>query len=70
MVYIENGNRLNRKKLDELRIGPFKIEHKISNSIYAIKTGRRGHDTSIFHLTKLLPATDESEGRKPGVFSS
>jgi hypothetical protein len=24
-VYVENGNRLNRKKLDELKIGPYKI---------------------------------------------
>lgn len=70
MVYIENGNKLNRKKLDELRIGPFKIEDKISNSIYTIKTGRRKQDTSIFHVTKLLPATDKSDGRKSQVFSS
>ena len=28
-VYIENGNRLNREKLDEIRIGPFRIEKKI-----------------------------------------
>lgn len=62
MVYIENGNKLNKKKLDELRIGPFKIENKISNSIYTIKTGRRNQDTSIFHVRKLLPATDESDG--------
>lgn len=69
MVYIENGNKLNRKKLDELRIGPFKIENKISNSIYTIKTGRRNQDTSIFHITKLLPATDESDNRKSQGFS-
>lgn len=61
MVYIENGNKLNRRKLDELRIGPFEIEKKISNSIYTIKTGRRNQDTSIFHVTKLLPATGESD---------
>lgn len=34
MVYVENGNKLNRNKLDELKIGPFKITEKISNSIY------------------------------------
>jgi len=27
-IYIENGNKLNRKKLEELRIGPFTIEKK------------------------------------------
>lgn len=61
MVYIENGNKLNRKKLDKLRIGPFKIKNKISNSIYTIKTKRRNQDTSIFHVTKLLPTTDEND---------
>src|SRR5436190_18060179 len=34
LVYVENGNRLNRKKLDELRIGPFEIIEKLSDSIY------------------------------------
>lgn len=54
-VFIENGNKLNRKKLEELRIGPFIIEEKISNSIYKIKTERRNQDTSLFHVTKLIP---------------
>lgn len=36
MVYVENGHKLNRRKLDELRIGPFKIEKKLSQSIYKI----------------------------------
>lgn len=58
MVYIENGNKLNRKKLDELRIGPFKIQRKISNSIYKLMTDRRNQDTSWFHITKLIPITD------------
>ena len=39
MVYVTNGNRLNRKKMDEIRIGPFEIEKKISDSIYKINTG-------------------------------
>ncbi|MGR0202262.1 hypothetical protein, partial [Klebsiella pneumoniae] len=54
-VYIENGNKLNRKKLDELKIGPFEISEKISNSIYKIKTGRGKKETGFFHITKLLP---------------
>ncbi|OXU16485.1 hypothetical protein TSAR_011681 [Trichomalopsis sarcophagae] len=36
MVYVENRNKLNRKKLDELRVGSYKITEKISNSIYRI----------------------------------
>jgi len=54
-VYIENGNKLNRKKLDELRIGPFKIIEKISNTIFKIETGKRNEETGLFHITKLIP---------------
>ncbi|XP_072392450.1 uncharacterized protein [Diabrotica undecimpunctata] len=55
LVYVENGNRLNRKKLDELRIGPYKILKKISNSIYEIDTGHRKTQSNFFHITKLSP---------------
>lgn len=58
-VFIENGNKLNRKKLEELRIGPFTIKEKISNSIYKIKTGKRNQDTSLFHVTKLIPVLED-----------
>jgi len=54
-VYIENGNKINRKKLDELRIGPFKITEKISNTIFKIETGKRNEETGLFHITKLIP---------------
>ncbi|XP_039315348.1 uncharacterized protein LOC120359937 [Solenopsis invicta] len=60
-VFIENGNKLNRKKLEKLRIGPFTIEEKVSNSIYKIKTGRRNQDTSLFHATKLIPLLEAEE---------
>lgn len=54
-VYIENGNRLNRKKMDELRIGPYKILRKISNSIYEIDTGHKKAESNLYHITKLSP---------------
>lgn len=54
-VYVENGNRLNRKKLEELRIGPYKILKKISNSIYEVDTGHRKAESNIYHVTKLTP---------------
>lgn len=60
LVYVENGNRLNRKKLDELRCGPFEIIEKISDSIYKLKTGRQRKETGLFHITKLLPASEDS----------
>lgn len=56
MVYVENGNKLNRKKLDEIRIGPFKIIEKISNSIYKVDTGYKKAESNLFHVTKLIPA--------------
>lgn len=55
LVYVENGNRLNRKKLDELKIGPYKVLEKISNSIYKIDTGHSKSQSNIFHITKLVP---------------
>lgn len=55
LVYVENGNRLNRKKLDELKIGPFQILEKISDSIYKINTGHRKSESNLFHITKLIP---------------
>jgi len=58
LVYIENGNRLNRKKLDELKIGPYKILEKISSSIYKIDTGHSKSQSNIFHITKLVPAKE------------
>nr|XP_049699202.1 uncharacterized protein LOC126055186 [Helicoverpa armigera] len=54
-VYVENGNRLNRKKMDELRIGPYKILKKISNSIYEVDTGHKKAESNLYHTTKLSP---------------
>ena len=58
MIFVENGNKLNRKKLDELRIGPYKIINKLSNSIYEIDTGHKKSESNLFQITKLLPAPD------------
>jgi len=55
MVYVENGNKLNRKKLDELNIGPYKITEKISDSIYKLNTGHKKKESNLFHITKLIP---------------
>lgn len=55
MVYVENGNRLNRKKLEELKIGPYQIVEKVSKSIYRIDTGHKKTESNLFHITKLIP---------------
>lgn len=59
-VYVENGNKLNRKKLEELRIGPYEITEKISDSIYKINTGHRKPESNLFHVSKLIPALTDA----------
>lgn len=60
-AYIKNGNRLNRKKLDELYIGPLQIVEKISNSIYKVNTGKKKTESTLYHITKLIPTMEEEE---------
>lgn len=60
MVYVENGNRLNRKKMDELRIGPYKILKKISSSIYEVDTGHKKAESNLYHITKISPMLGDS----------
>lgn len=55
-VFVENGNKLNRKKLEELKIGPYTILEKISNSIYKINTDNKKSESNFFHISKLTPA--------------
>lgn len=55
IVYVTNGNKLNRKKMDEIRIGPFEIIEKISNSLYKIDTGHGRRSMGLYHVTKLIP---------------
>jgi len=54
-VFVENGNKLNRKKLDELKIGPYVIIGKISNSIFKVNTGHKKPESNLFHISKLIP---------------
>lgn len=61
MVYVENGNKLNRKKLQELKIGPYQIVGKISNSIYKIDIGHNKTESNLYHITKLIPASEKEE---------
>lgn len=62
IVYVENGNRLNRKKLDELKIGPFKITERLSKSIYRVDTGHKKPESNLYHITKLIPEPVNEEG--------
>ena len=61
MVYVENGNRLNRKKLDKLRTGPYKIVEKISETMFKVNTGYKKEESNIFYYSKLTPLEDDTE---------
>lgn len=53
MVYIDNGSKLNKEKLDELRVGPFPISRKLSNSVYEIDVGRGDCSKRLYHTRKI-----------------
>ena len=60
-VYIDNGSKLNRAKMDPPRIGPFTVIARISNSIYEVATNRRKRQSNLFHASKLLPLSASLE---------
>lgn len=53
-VFIDNGNKLNRSKLDPVRIGPFRISKKLSSHVYEIDIGTSGNSKKLYHISKLL----------------
>lgn len=53
-VFIENGNRLNRDKLDSIRIGPFPIVKKISDHVYLVACGPSSREKRLFHISKMI----------------
>lgn len=50
-VFVENGNKLNRKKLEELKIGPYEITEKLSNLIYRVNTDQRKKNQDQIYTT-------------------
>lgn len=54
-VYVDHASKINRNKLEEVRIGPLKIIKKISNSIFELDTGHRKKESNMFHISKLVP---------------
>ena len=39
LVYIQNGNKLNKNKLNPIREGPYKIKEKLSELIFIVERG-------------------------------
>lgn len=61
LVYIENGSKLNRRKMDKPRIGPFSVVAKLSNTIYEVASNKRRRQANLFHSSKLLPFSPPPE---------
>ncbi|CAB0006121.1 unnamed protein product [Nesidiocoris tenuis] len=55
LVYVDHSSKIQRNKLEEIRIGPLKITKKISNSIFELDTGHRKKESNMFHVSKLVP---------------
>ena len=56
MIYVENGNKLNRKKLHEITIGPFPIVRKLGDYVFKVDTGRQSYSQKLYHISKLVKA--------------
>lgn len=59
LVYVENGNKLNRNKLHKIRLGPFRIIRQISDTMFEIDCGKKKREANVFHSTKLVPIENE-----------
>jgi len=57
-VYIDNGNKLNHDKLDNVRVGPYEIVNCLSDNVFEIKVGTGHLGTRLYHASKLLHVCD------------
>jgi transposase InsO family protein len=53
LVFVNNGNKLNRHKLDPVRTGPYVIEKRLSHNVFSVKIGRRPLCNRLYHASKL-----------------
>ena len=60
-VYVSSGNKLNRDKLDELRVGPFVVKEKLSKTVYKLAKGSKKGESLNFHISKMVPKMEVIE---------
>lgn len=53
-VYADNGNKLNRDKLDKVRVGPFLITRKLCETVFEVDIGYGAFSKRLYHVSKLL----------------
>ena len=51
-VYVTDGNKLNRSKLDPIRIGPYQITRKLSNNVFEVNVGHGPY--RLYHASKII----------------
>lgn len=54
-VFVKLSNKLNRKKLDKIKEGPFRISKILSKNTYKLDTGRKTDENNIYHKNNLVP---------------
>ena len=59
LVYIQNGNKIIRGKLTEVRLVPFVIKKRISSNIFEVRSGLKKHELNLFHASKLVPYSED-----------
>lgn len=62
-VFIENGNKLNRDKLDPIRIGPFPIIEKKSEHVFLVQCGPSARGKRLYHISKMVPIITQVDKR-------
>lgn len=55
LVFIENYNKLNKEKLQQICIGLFPIHSKISGSVYLVNIGQNKDNFRLYHIIKIIP---------------
>lgn len=60
MAYIMDCNKINRSKMDVIRIAPFPKEEMMLDSLCRINTGKNKKSLGFYRVTKLVPRYDYS----------
>ena len=60
-MHVSSGNKLNREKLDKIRIGHFVVRGTLSKTVYRLAKGNKKSEGSKFHISKMVPRRDVTE---------
>jgi len=53
-IYVSDGNKLNRCKLDPIRVGPYQITRKLSNNVFEVRVGHGPQPYRLYHASKII----------------